>query len=304
MRSNKICWQKVRQKNWRAQHAMKINNIAGVYMKHSMSMFAACAVVFAAVVFTGCSKKNSSKDSMPADLLEKIQDSGEMTVAMEGTWAPWTYHDESGVLVGFDVDVAKLVAAKLGVEAKFIEGEWSGLFAGIDSGRYDVVINGVEITPERSEKYDFSEPYAFIRTALVVRSDNDAINSFEDLKGKNTANSISSTYMTIAESYGAKAAGVETLDQTFELVLSKRVDATLNAEVSFADYMRVHPDAQLKVVSLTKDASNVAIPMRKGSETKAFREAVNKAIAELRENGQLKAVSEKYFGRDITAVQR
>lgn len=266
-------------------------------MKKIMMMTA--LAVAAAVCMSGCSKKNS-KDEMPADLLEKIQDSGEMTVAMEGTWAPWTYHDEKGELVGFDVDVAKMIAEKLGVEVKFIEGEWSGLFAGIDSGRYDVVINGVEITPERSEKYDFSEPYGYIHTALVVRSDNDSIKSFEDLKDKNTANSISSTYMTLAESYGAKATGVETLDQTFELVLSKRVDATLNAEVSYADYMRVHPNAQLKVAALTKDASNVAIPMRKGEETKAFREAVNKAIAELRASGELKAVSEKYFGRDIT----
>jgi len=254
----------------------------------------------------GCSKSRpagaAASSGAAPDLLAQIRERGQLNIAMEGTWAPWTYHDEDSNLVGFDVEVAKLIAQKLGVKANFIEGEWSGLFAGIDSGRYDVVVNGVEITDERSQKYDFSEPYAFIRTALVVRSDNYAVKSFADLKGKKTANSIASTYMTLAEHYGATATGVETLDQTFDLVLSKRVDATLNAEVSYADYMRVHPDAALKVAALTDEASKVAIPMRKGPETASFREAVNKAIAELRSSGELGAVSQKYFGRDLTAI--
>ena len=258
---------------------------------------ALCAVLS---MMTACTKKQSSVPARNDDLLDAIHSRGEMVVAMEGTWAPWTYHDEDGRLTGFDVEVAELIAEKLGVKASFAEGEWSGLFAGIDSGRYDVVINGVEITDERARKYDFSEPYGFIHTALIVRSDTTGIRSFEDLKGKKTANSISSTYMTLAEDYGAAASSVETLDQTMDLVLSGRADATLNAEVSFADYMRVHPDARLKVAALTENASQVAIPMRKGPGTERFRNAVDKAISELRSEGKLAAVSEKYFGRDIT----
>lgn len=270
-------------------------------LKKVMTCFVASVVVL--LIVTGCVKKNAAS-AEKADLLTTIKTRGTMVVAMEGTWAPWTYHNENNELVGFDVEVAKLIAEKLGVEATFVEGEWSGLFAGIDSGRYDVVINGVEITDERSQKYDFSTPYAFIHTALVVRSDNTEIKSFEDLKGKKTGNSIASTYMTLAESYGAIASGVETLDQTMDLVLSGRADATLNAEVSYADYMRVHPDAKLKVVALTKDASQVSVVMQKGEKSASFREAVDKAIGELRTEGKLAAVSEKYFGRDITADSR
>lgn len=98
------------------------------------------------------------------------------------------------------------IAAKLGVTATFAETEWDGIFAGLDSGRYDIAANGVEVTDERAQKYDFSTPYGYIRTALIVRGDNTDIQSFEDLKGKHTANSIASTYMTLAESYGATAA--------------------------------------------------------------------------------------------------
>ncbi len=235
-------------------------------------------------------------------LLAKIQEKGEIVVAMEGTWSPWTYHDESDQLVGYDVEVAKLIAEKLGVKATFVEGEWDGLFAGLDAGRYDIVINGVEVTQERAEKYDFTDPYAYIRTAVIVDGSNMEIQSFEDLKGKKTANTISSTYAELAESYGAKVTGVDDLNQTFELLLSGRIDATLNAELTFYDYINAHPDRNLKIAVLTEDASLVCIPMRKGEETASLREAVNQAIAQLKESGQLSALSDKYFGNDISSA--
>lgn len=235
-------------------------------------------------------------------LLAKIQEKGEIVVAMEGTWSPWTYHDESDQLVGYDVEVAKFIAEKLGVKATFVEGEWDGLFAGLDAGRYDIVINGVEVTQERAEKYDFTDPYAYIRTAVIVDGSNMEIQSFEDLKGKKTANTISSTYAELAESYGAEVTGVDDLNQTFELLLSGRIDATLNAELTFYDYINTHPDKNLKIAVLTEDASLVCIPMRKGEETASLREAVNQAIAQLKESGQLSALSDKYFGNDISSA--
>ncbi len=234
------------------------------------------------------------------DLLKTIQERGTMIVGLEGDWAPWSYVDENDELTGYDVEVAKAIADKLGVEIQIVPGEWDGLFAGMDAGRYDMVVNGVEVTEERADKYDFSTPYAYIRTALIVKGDNDSIKTFEDLKGKKTANSIASTYMNLAESYGATCYGVSTLDETLTMVLQGRVDATLNAIVSFTDYMAQHPDSNLKVVATTEDASNVAIPMRKGDETASLREAVNKAIDELREDGTLSELSTRFFGEDIS----
>ncbi len=263
--------------------------IAAVVSALSMTVLAGC----------GNTSSNSTGGENSEDLLSKIQEKGEIVVAMEGTWAPWTYHDEDGNLVGYDVEVAQKIAEKLGVKATFVEGEWDGLFAGLDAERYDIVVNGVEVTDERAEKYDFSEPYCYIRTALIVKSDNEEIKTFADLNGKTTANSIASTYMTLAESYGATATGVDSLDQTLDLVLSGRVDATLNAEVSFYDYMKVHPDAQLKVAALTEEASLVSIPIRKGAENASLREAIDTAIKELRESGELSEISVKYFGSDI-----
>ncbi len=248
---------------------------------------------------TDTAADNSTADEAQ-DQLARIMEAGEITVAMEGTWAPWTYHDENDELVGFDVEVAQNIAEKLGVTATFVEGEWDGLLAGLDAGRYDIMVNGVDYTEERAEKYDFSEPYGYIRTALIVRGDNTDINSFEDLEGKTTANTISSTYTQLAESYGAVTTGVDDLNQTIELLLQGRIDATLNAEVTFYDYMSAHPESDLKVAALTEEANNVCIPLRKGEDSASLREAINQAIEELRAEGVLSEISVKYFGTDIT----
>ena len=260
-----------------------------------MRKFKVVVVALLALIMAVCPALADGEDQLAA-----IKAKGEIVVATEGAWAPWTYHDEQGNLVGFDVEVAKAIADKLGVTATFAETEWDGIFAGLDAGRYDIAANGVEVTDERAEKYNFTTPYGYIRTALIVRGDNDDITSFEDLAGKHTANSIASTYMTLAESYGATAVGVDTLDQTIQMVLSGRADATLNAEVSFYDYMAVHPDANIKVVALTDDASRVSIPVRKDEKSASLLEAINQAIAELDEEGELSRISEKYFGKDIT----
>lgn len=245
---------------------------------------------------------DTEADAAEDDQLAQIQKKGEIVVAMEGTWSPWTYHDENDELVGYDVEVAKAIAEKLGVKATFVEGEWDGLFAGMDAGRYDIVINGVDVTEERSEKYDFTEPYAYNRTAIIVKKDNDEIQSFEDLAGKHTANTISSTYAELAEQYGADVTGVDDLNQTFELLLSGRIDATLNAELTYYDYLKAHPDADVKIAALTDTASEVAIPLRKGDESASLREAINTALDELRADGTLSELSVKYFGSDVSSA--
>lgn len=276
---------------------MKFRKVTALFM---------AAAVLGSVGLTGCSSQGSGQSSQEnsstgsGDLLAQIQERGEIVIAMEGTWAPWTYHDESGTLVGFDVEVGQQIAEALGVETTFVEGEWDGLLAGLDAGRYDIMINGVDITEERSDAYDFSEPYAYNRTAVIVSADNTDITSMEDLAGKHTANTISSTYAEVAEQYGAEVTGVDDLNQTFELLLSGRIDATLNAEVTYYDYMEAHPDANIKIACLDPEATQVAIPFRKGEDTASLREAVNQALADMRESGALSELSEKYFGTDIT----
>ena len=267
------------------------------YMKRCAALILAALVLFIA----GCSKEDGN-EADGKDLLGRIQERGSIIVATEGTWAPWTFHDEDDELVGYDIEVAKGIAERLGVEAEFVEGEWDGLFAGLNAARYDIVANGVEVTEERAGTYDFSTPYAFIRTAIIVRDDNTDISSFEDLDGKTTANTLASTYASLAESYGAKATGVDDLSQTIELLMAGRVDATLNAEVTYYDYIAEHPDAPIRIAALTEDASEVSIPVRKGEDNATLLAAINEAIDDMREEGVLSELSEKYFGSDISSI--
>ena len=252
---------------------------------------------------TGCSSKDtasSTASSAPLNKLDSIQKSGKLVVALEGAWQPWSYHDSSDTLVGYDVEVSRAIAEKLGVEPEYVESDWDSLFAGLDAGRYDMVCNGVEVTEERAKTYAFTTPYGYIHTALAVRKDNEDIHSFEDLKGKTTANSLASTYMELAESYGATVQGIDTLEETIQLLTAGRIDATLNADVSFYDYLNVHPDADFKLVAQTAEASHVAIPVLKSEDT-AYLDALNTAIEDLRADGTLKTLSEKYFGQDISS---
>ena len=271
-----------------------------------MSVMAAAGVL----TLSGCSNSStstaassgaSSAAGSSADQLAAVQASGKLIVALEGAWQPWSYHDESDTLVGYDVEVSRAIAEKLGVEPEYVESDWDSLFAGLDAGRIDMVCNGVEVTDERALTYDFTTPYGYIHTALAVRKDNDEIKTFEDLKGKTTANSLASTYMELAESYGATVQGIDTLEETIQLLTAGRIDATLNADVSFYDYLNVHPDADFKIVAQTEDASHVAIPLRKGDNSATLLEAVNNAIDELRTDGTLKELGEKYFGQDISS---
>ncbi len=234
------------------------------------------------------------------DALAKIREKGTLVIGTEGNWSPWTYHDEDDKLTGFDVEIGRLLAEELGVEADFREAPWDSLLAGVDAGRFDIICNGVGYTVERAKSYSFTDPYCFSNKVLVVAADNEEIKTVEDLKGKKTANSASSTYAALAEEYGAELVPVDTLGETVDLLVQGRVDATLNSAVSIADYLAQHPDAKIKVVQ-TLAGDPVAYPVKLGEQTLV--DELNRILAKLREDGRLAELSVKFFGVDITKAE-
>ena len=230
--------------------------------------------------------------------LDQVREAGVLRIGTEGTYAPFTYHDETGALVGFDVEVGQAIADHIGVEAQFVEGPWDGLIAGIDANRYDVVINQVGINPERQAKYDFSEPYIASKAALIVREDNADIASFEDLAGKRSAQTLTSNFGNLAESYGAELVPTEGFDQSIALVLQGRADATINDSLSFFDFKTQQPDAQVKVAATAPDADFSGVLLAKGKPE--LLAAINEALAAIKADGTYAAISEKYFGEDVS----
>lgn len=250
----------------------------------------------------GPDKQNQSSGQAKTDqaenLLEKIKKEGFIKIGTEGTYAPFTFHDKSGELTGFDVDIAREVAKRLGVKPEFIETKWDGMFAGLDAKRFDVVANEVAIRDDRKEKYDFSEPYIVSKAVLIVHKDNNDIKKFEDLKGKKSGQSLTSNYADLAKSYGAGVIQTEGFNQAVDLLLSNRIDATINDSLSFLDFKKQRPDSPIKVVDERKDVQKSAFLFRKGNQELV--KEVNKILDEMKKDGTYLEISKKWFGEDVS----
>lgn len=244
------------------------------------------------------SKGAGAATSAEATTYDQIKENGYITFATEGTYAPYSFHDDNDELVGFDVEVAKAVAEKLGVEAKFTETQWDGIIAGLDAEKYDAIANQVSITEEREAKYLFSTPYTYVYGAVIVNEDNSDINSFEDLDGKDVALTVTSNWAEVAESYGGSIVSTSGFSESIQLVIQGRADATVNDNVTFLDFKANQPDANVKIVATSDEATESAILLRK--EDSDLQEAINGALEELRKDGTLAEISVKYFGEDIT----
>lgn len=242
-------------------------------------------------------EENQEETGSSDDLLAKVQEEGKLLVGTEGTYPPFTFHDETGELTGFDVEIAREVAERMGVEAEFLETQWDGMFAGLDSGRFDMVANQVGIREDRLESYDFSDPYITSAAVLVTSEDETEITSFEDLEGKTSAQSLTSNYADIATSFGAELTGVEGFNQAIELLVSGRVDATVNDKISVLDFLNQRPDAPIQIADESDEASQSGLQFRKDSG--AIVDEVNKALAEMIEDGTYDEISQKWFGENV-----
>lgn len=251
-----------------------------------------------ALAACGSSSSTTSGSSAAADKLQAIKDAGKIRIGFEGTFAPWNYHNEAGELVGMEKEIGDLIAADLGVTAEYTETPWDSLIAGVDADRYDIVINNVSPTEERKQKYDFSNPYVASEGKVAVLQDS-SLQTIADLNGATAASSETSNFRTLLEEAGAQMTIVTGFDEAIEQVLTGRVDACGNDAVTFAYYQEQHPDAPIRLLDgVLGDASESAILMPKGATT--LQTAINDSIAKHLENGDFKAIYEKYVGIDLS----
>ncbi|WP_431800684.1 amino acid ABC transporter substrate-binding protein [Halobacillus andaensis] len=253
------------------------------------------------LIISACGSSESEEDGSDGDqnLYEQIQEEGVLTVGTEGTYAPYTFHDENDKLTGYDVEVAKEIGERLDLEIKFEETKWDSMFAGLNSERFDMIANQVGIKPDREEKYSFSEPYTYTAAVLVARKDNEEIQNFEDLEGALSAQSLTSNYAEIAQEYGAEIESVEGFTPSVELLRNERVDATVNDRLSVLDYLNQTGDnAQIEIKDQEDDASETAMMFRQ--DNPELVEAVNGALEEMREDGTLEEISKEWFDEDVS----
>lgn len=260
-----------------------------------LAVLAAAAAV--ALALTGCA--SGSSDGSDAGNEYGLAKAGVLTAATEGTYRPFSFHEDgTGDLTGYDVDIINAVAKKLDLKVDFQETQWDAIFAGLDSGRTDVIANQVSINPEREEKYLFSTPYTSSPGVLVVKDSTKDINDFADLDGKKSAQSLTSNWYAIAEQNGADVEAVEGWAQAVALLEQGRVDATINDKLTYLDYVNTKGDSGIRVAAETDDPSLSAFAFAK--DKTALVKAVDGALDELTADGTIAKIGEKYFGADVS----
>ncbi|MEV6429797.1 amino acid ABC transporter substrate-binding protein [Nocardia sp. NPDC051463] len=218
-------------------------------------------------------------------------------VGTEGTYSPFSYQGSDGKLTGYDIEVVQAVADKLGKKVEFVQTPWDAIFAGLESKRFDLVANQVTVNDERKAKYSLSQPYTTSEGVIVTRSDNNGITTLADLNGKTCAQSATSNWSKVATGAGAKVEAVEGFVQAIQLLKNGRVDATVNDTLAVAEYTKKTSDTSVKVSGKTGETSHQAFAARKDDALVA---EVNKALDQLRAEGTLAQISEKYFGTDVS----
>ena len=223
---------------------------------------------------------------------------GVLTIATEGTYAPFSYYDDKNELKGYDVDIAREVAKKLNLKIEFLTAPWDAMLTAFDAGKADAVFNQVSVTDERKKKYDYAQPYTVVHGAIITHKDNDDIKSFDDLKGKKNADSATSNWAKVAASYGAQNVTVDSFSKSMELLVSKRVDTVVRDNIVFYDFIKQRPGAPVKIAAEGSDTDYTAPIVQKGNTELA--DQISKAIEELKNEGKLAEISIRYFGKDVS----
>jgi len=240
-----------------------------------------------------------SAPASAADLLDKVKARGTLKVALEGTYPPFNYKEKTGELAGYDVDVARLLASKLGVKVEFISSEWASILAGLSANKYDVIVSQVGINPKREQAFDFSTPYIYSMPQLIVRSnDAAAYKTLADLKGKKLGVGQGSVYEQQAKAVpGIAVRSYPAAPDTMADLAAGRIDAALNDSLMSAYLLKISK-LPIKAGARVGAVERMGIPFQKGNPQ--FKAALNRALAEMAADGSLTKISLKWFGTDVS----
>ncbi len=243
-------------------------------------------------LLAACGKKPETGDSW-----DRIKASGKLRVGLEGTYPPFNFQDKDGQLAGFEVDFAKALAAQLGLKAEFHPAPFAGLLGSLESGRVDVVINQIVITPDRQAKYDFSEPYTVSGIQIIKLKDKPGLEKPEDLAGKKVGVGLGTNYEQWIRANVATA-DARTYDDDptkYQDLKAGRIDAVLNDRLVAAEFVKTSPEFVASGPPFAAQGSGVAMKKDPGLKI-----VIDQAIDALRKSGDLASISQQWFGQDVT----
>lgn len=263
-------------------------------------------------LLVACSSQSSNTNSSSTASGEKttwktVQERGELVVATPMTYQPTSYYNDKKELVGYEVDMMKEIGQRLKVKVKFVETAFDQAFSSVDSGRVDVSLNNLDITPERLEKYNISEPYKYSVSGMIVRADGSSGISAKDLSdwaGKKAAGAAGTNYMKIAKKQGAELVTYDNVagDVYLNDVANGRTDFIPNDYISqklFVEAMKKdNPDLNVKVSDVIYNPSQQGIIMSNKDDSLFTK--IDEALLSMKEDGTLSKLAEKYYGEDVT----
>ncbi len=242
----------------------------------------------------------SCGNSSAKNYKDNLTNNGKLTIGLEGTYAPYSYR-QGGQLKGFEVDLAKDVAKKMGLKADFVQTKWDSLIAGLGSNRYDAVMNNMTVTPQREKLYSFSTPYAYSYYTLITKS-NSSMKSIKDIKGMNIVDGAGTDNAVVAKKFGANISSTPDNSTGYQLIQQGRADGTVNAIPAWKYYAKNNSTKGLKEIDVpTKLQEPAATSIMFNKNSKALNKKVNQVLEQLRKDGTMKKLSMKYFGSDITS---
>ena len=235
-----------------------------------------------------------------ADLLDTIKTRGTLRIALEGTYPPFNFKDQkTGQLSGYDVDVARLIAARLGVKPEFVTTEWSAILAGLGAGRYDAIVSQVGINAKRQQAFDFSQPYTYSSPQLIVRKNEPAnYTSLNELKGRKLGAGQGSVFEQQARAVpGIEVKSYPAAPENLQDLAFGRIDAALNDSL-MVSYLLKNSQLPIRAGARVGAVERMGVAFQKGNPK--FHAAVDKALEEARADGSLKQISVKWFGSDAS----
>ncbi|HET8792031.1 MAG TPA: amino acid ABC transporter substrate-binding protein [Modicisalibacter sp.] len=223
-----------------------------------------------------------------------------LKVGMSGRYFPFTFVEQDQ-LKGFEVDVMNAIAERIGVDVEFVTANFSGLFGMLASGRIDTIANQITLTEERREAYAFTQPYVYDGAQVVTREGNDEIEGVEDLRGKTVAVNLGSNFENLLRELPyADEIEIRTYESNLEQDTALgRVDAFVMDRVSASQVIKEKP-LPLELAGKPFSEIHNALPFRDTDEGRAMRDRVDAALTELKQDGTLAAISQEWFGSDIT----
>lgn len=239
-----------------------------------------------------------------ADLMSQARARGVLRIAVEGTYPPFNFKDpKSGHLTGYDVEVARLVAAGLKLRPQFVFTEWSAILPAVASSKVDAAISQVIITPEREQAFDFSVPYTYSSFQLIVRKNERATyRSLGDLKGRKLGVRQGSVFEQQAKQVkGIEVRSYPAVPENLQDLAFGRIDASLDDSL-MVSYLLKNAALPIKAGPRVGNGARIGVAIRKGNPQ--FKAAVDKILNGARADGTLRRLSLKWFGVDASSAAR